>query len=83
MAYPNLAAEMARNGVTEKDLAQEIGKSTDTIRNWMRGKGDFPVCKALVIQKKFFPQTTISYLFSGNPAKSTMPVHSREVMQEV
>lgn len=83
MTYPNLAAEMARNGVTEKDLAQEIGKSTDTIRNWMHGKGDFPVSKAFIIKEKFFPQETITYLFSSNPAKSTMPVHSREAMQEV
>lgn len=70
MAYPNLAAEMARIGITEKDLAQEIGKSTDTIRNWMRGKGDFPVGKAFAIQERFFPQATIAYLFSRIPAQN-------------
>ncbi|MBD5469245.1 MAG: helix-turn-helix transcriptional regulator [Lachnospiraceae bacterium] len=67
MAYPNLAAEMARNGLTEKDLAQEIGRSADTIRNWMHGKGDFPIGKALIIRKKFFPQTQIEYLYSSTP----------------
>ncbi len=68
MAYPNLAAEMTRNGVTEKDIATAVSKSTDTVKNWMKGKGDFPIGKAFAVQEAFFPSLSIAYLFSTTPA---------------
>lgn len=68
MAYPNLAAEMTRNGVTEKDIATAVSKSTDTVKNWMKGKGDFPIGKAFTVQETFFPSLSIAYLFSTKPA---------------
>lgn len=67
MAYPNLAAEMARNGITERDIAEVAEKSPDTIRNWMRGKGEIPIGKALIIRERFFPQSTIEYLYASKP----------------
>lgn len=67
MAYPNLIAEMTRLNITENDLAAEVGRSTDTVRNWLKGKGDIPVGKAFIIQAKFFPTYPIDYLFSTEP----------------
>ncbi len=67
MVYPNLVAEMSRHGISEKDIADVIGKSPDTVKNWLKGKGDFPVGKAFLVQEKYFPSCTIAYLFSNKP----------------
>ena len=69
MTYPNLAAEMARNGITERDIAEVAEKSPDTIRNCMRGKGDIPIGKALIIRERFFTKAPIEYLYASTPAK--------------
>lgn len=67
MAYPNLIAEMTRRNITAKDIATLIGRSPDTVSNWLKGKGDFPVGKAFVVQAAFFPACTIAYLFASEP----------------
>jgi len=67
MAYPNLIAEMTRRNVSTKDIAGAIGRSPDTVSNWLRGKGDFPIGKAFKVQETFFPAYTIAYLFNGEP----------------
>lgn len=67
MAYPNLIAEMTRRNITAKDIAALIGRSPDTVSNWLKGKGDFPVGKAFEVQAAFFPACTIAYLFASEP----------------
>ena len=67
MAYPNLTAEMTRRNIKEKDLAAVVGRTTDTVKNWLNGKGDFPVGMALKVQEKFFPTYSIAYLFNKEP----------------
>ena len=67
MAYPNLVAEMTRRNITTKDIASEIGRSPDTVSNWLKGKGDFPIGKAFAVQEKFFPSCAIAYLFNSEP----------------
>ncbi len=67
MAYPNLVAEMTRHNITPKDIASEIGRSPDTVSNWLKGKGDFPIGKAFKVQEVFFPGFTLAYLFSSEP----------------
>lgn len=67
MAYPNLIAEMTRRNITAKDIAALIGRSPDTVSNWLKGKGDFPIGKAFVVQAAFFPACTIAYLFASEP----------------
>lgn len=67
MAYPNLIAEMTRHNITAKDIAGAIGRSPDTVNNWLKGKGDFPIGKAFKVQEAFFPSCTLAYLFSGEP----------------
>lgn len=68
MAYPNLAAEMTRHSITAKDIASAIGRSPDTVNNWLRGKGDFPIGKAFKVQEAFFPTFTLAYLFNSEPS---------------
>jgi transcriptional regulator with XRE-family HTH domain len=57
MAYPNLIAEMKRQGITPKAIAEVVDKSPDTINNWLKGKGEFPIGKAFAVQEKFFPHS--------------------------
>lgn len=71
MAYPNLIAEMSRRRITAKDIGGAIGRSPDTVNNWLKGKGDFPIGKAFVVQEKFFPTYTLAYLFSSEPITPT------------
>lgn len=68
MAYPNLAAEMTRSNITEKDIAGKVGRSTDTVKNWLKGKGEFPIGKAFIVQATYFPTFTLAYLFSSEPS---------------
>lgn len=67
MAYPNLIAEMKRQGITPKEIAEAVEKSPDTINNWLKGKGEFPIGKAFAVQERFFPTLPISYLFNTKP----------------
>lgn len=62
--YPNLAAEMTRECVSDDDIAALIGKTPEQINNRMLGKsGDFSVTEALTIQKKLFPKVDMFELF--------------------
>lgn len=41
IAYPNIAAERVRRGLSQDDLAKEIGVTRKTIYNWERN-GNIP-----------------------------------------
>ena len=55
--YPNIEAERARKGITKTKLADEIGVSTGTIKNWQSGKTEIPASK-LVALAQYFNVTT-------------------------
>ena len=40
--FPNIKAEMARSGITKQSLAEYLGISSTTIRNWFNGKTEIP-----------------------------------------
>ena len=66
--YPNLAAEMARNGIKVEDVyrvtADAVGKSPETVSKWINGKaGELSVKAAFAIKNQFFPKMTVDYLF--------------------
>lgn len=64
MIYPNLGAEMARNDVTQKDIAELLGKTPETICNWMNGKsGEIPVGAAMMLRATMFPDVPVEHLF--------------------
>jgi len=62
----NLKAEMARNHIKTKDLAEAIGKDIRTITNRLSGKSDFSIPEARIIRDTFFPDLDIEYLFIDN-----------------
>lgn len=62
--YPNLAAEMARRGVYQKDIARVCGRTPETIGRWMDGKDSgFPVPMAFRVRDELFPDMGIEELF--------------------
>ena len=67
MAYPNLEAEMRRSGIEPKDLCPLIDRNADTVRNRLKGIGDFSIQQAFSIQGAFFPDLPLPYLFSKEP----------------
>lgn len=64
--YRNLEAEMVRNGVTRKDIAEFLNIRYATIIDKMNGKYQFKLDEALAIKSRFFPNLSIEYLFYVN-----------------
>lgn len=69
--FNNLNAEMARNGVTKKDIAKLLGVRYATVIDKTNGKSRFYYDEVLKIQKEFFPNCTIEYLFESERTKET------------
>lgn len=61
--YPNLKAEMGRNGLKGKDLAETIGLGQKTFSKKMTGKAEFTLGQARKIKSRFFPGLSLDYLF--------------------
>ena len=62
--YKNLAAEMAREGITEKMLARGIGINVATMSAKINYEGRMKLYEAAKIRDCFFPGMAIDYLFS-------------------
>lgn len=60
----NLKAEMAREGVRPKDLAELLEVRVATIYDKLNGHYDFTLNEALKIKNHFFPQHSLEYLFA-------------------
>lgn len=61
--YPNLNAEMARNKVTQADIAKTLNVYPATVSDKMNGKKDFKLKECKLIIKLLLPNNTIDYLF--------------------
>lgn len=61
--FPNLIAEMARKGITQKDLCNCIKKDKSTLSEKINGKRDFKMSEIMKIKETFFPDLTLEYLF--------------------
>lgn len=61
--FPNLRAEMAREGITSKKLSIVIGVSPKTLSNKLYGRSEFTLAEMLKIKSKLFPDMTLEYLF--------------------
>ena len=69
--YANLNAEMARNKITQIDLAKLLNMSPSTLSEKMNGKKDFKLSECKKIAKEAFVNCSIDYLFSENNNQST------------
>ena len=61
----NLRAEMARIGLTRKEVAFTIGVTEQTFSNKLRGACEFTVNEALKIHEKYFKIIDFKTLFTG------------------
>jgi len=61
--FRNLEAEMARYGLTTKDLAECIEVNERTMRSYLSGTSKIAWEDARKIKHKHFPQFEIEYLF--------------------
>lgn len=64
MTYPNLKAEIARNGVSVAQIAELVEVSPKTVYNWLSGVSRPDIAQAMKIANHFFPSCELSYLFA-------------------
>lgn len=62
--FPNLRAEMARLGLTVKDVADKIGVEKTWLENRLNGKCVMPAKAVYDIATKCFPNVQFDYLFA-------------------
>ncbi len=62
--YKNLIGEMAKNGITNKQISSQLKKSDRAVRNKINGISDFTWKEAVNIQQTFFPKLELVYLFA-------------------
>lgn len=60
----NLEAEMARKHVKRIDIARLLNLSTRAVYGKISGESSFTTSEAIKIQKSYFPNLTIEYLFA-------------------
>lgn len=64
MIYPNLIAELARNGLTKRSLATIWGVREATAYDKVNGKTPITINEILLVRDKLCPDKTIDYLIS-------------------
>lgn len=55
--FPNIDAERARLGWSRVDLANHLGISYSTLKNWLRGSTEIPASKITEMSKLFHCST--------------------------
>lgn len=61
--YVNLEAEIARKGLSKKEIAETLGVRLATVYDKLKGKYPFTLDEALKMKNKYFPEFTLEYLF--------------------
>lgn len=61
--FPNLRAEMARSGMTVKELSEILGVSYETAKNKIHGRTEFKLAEMNTI-RAIFPTYSLEYLFA-------------------
>ena len=61
--FRNLRAEMAREGITVKKMAETLNIPVNTLRDKIKGRTEISLSLAFTIHKLFFPDIDIFYLF--------------------
>ncbi|MDR1015692.1 MAG: helix-turn-helix transcriptional regulator [Coriobacteriales bacterium] len=64
--YGNLKAEMARNGITQKRLAEFLGMTPQNVKMKFAGQVKFSLDECKSIRREIFPGLSLDYLFADN-----------------
>lgn len=60
--FRNLNAELSRNNLKPKDLAEKLNVSERTVHNKLKGKTEFTLSEINIVSN-LFPNVSIDYLF--------------------
>ena len=69
--FPNLKAEMARQGITNEKLAESLGINPATMSAKLNRYDRLKYCECLKIRNSFFPGQNVEYLFAANIGANT------------
>lgn len=58
----NLRAEMARSGISRKQVGEAVGLGQSSISYRFNGEADFKVGELVKIRDTFFPELSLDYL---------------------
>jgi transcriptional regulator with XRE-family HTH domain len=67
--FPNIDAERARLGLSRVALAEKLGVSYGTVKNWMKGTTDIPASKVAEMSRLFHCST--DYLLGVGTAQDS------------
>lgn len=62
--YRNLKGELAKNGISNVQIARVLGVHTNTITNKLEGSSSFTIEEAFKIKSLLLPYCDLSYLFA-------------------
>lgn len=65
--YRNLEAELRRKGILRATVAEAMGINIATVSEKLTKPNRLKLSEAFTIQRIFFPDMTIDYLFSTEP----------------
>lgn len=68
--FPNLEAEIARQGLTNKDCANVCEIAEKTFSNKRTGQTEFVLSEMKKLQARFFPNCSLEYLFTESDTES-------------
>lgn len=71
MKYPNIEAERARAEMPKTTLAQSIGVTVDTMRNWQNDRTEIPASKLVAMADLFGVSTDYLLGRTKVPARRT------------
>lgn len=64
--FPNLEAEMARNKITQANLADILNVTPTTMSFKLSGRSSLSLKECVEIKRKVFPDKSLDYLFATN-----------------
>lgn len=62
--YANIKAELARNGVSQKAVAEHYGVTQNTVNNKINGRSQFTAEEIIDWRDTFMPDATLEYLLA-------------------
>ena len=71
IAYPNLAAAVAKRGIKKTSIASSLEISTRSLYSKMSGEASFTWEEVCRIQKNFFPDMDKDFLFAPSDDGTT------------
>lgn len=86
MALKNLKAEMSRNGITQRTIADSLSMSLNNFNLKVNERVPMTVDEAREVQSRFFPELTLDYLLEsdGNVAGAKERCHAQfDALHEV